>query len=674
MSPDSPVPDAQVELVETTRDAVRRSQRIASQLHQLIAASITVTSMRSEQDILRGLAGSTRSVFDAETAIVTLESGSAAPLRGVARRGESALSEVPRSTESVLYPSKWTSGSETTFENGWLIAPILEGRNRARGVVAVRRTSNVDFVDEDKEVLALLAQMASSALGAAELGRTVQSSEARLRVLIETAPVGIVESDVSGRVRWWNRAASRVFAWPDVSEGLDVALTTFPEGTLPELQELWSEVQRGGTVDGRDFVDVEIAGKMRVLSASAALLPATPGEEPGILTLIDDVTNHRELKAELRHAYTMEIRGQVASRIAHDFNNLLTLISGYAEILSGDLSGDERSMQMVNEIQATASRASMLTSQLQTIGRTRPPESMVFNPVAVIQSNAEVLERVLGNAIEVRWSADESAGNVRADVDQFEQMIINLSINARDAMPEGGQLTIGVSAVALAGESTSPLGLPPGDYVVVSVTDTGIGMSEETRARCFEPLFTTKGLFKGTGMGLAAARRLTEESGGAITCTSAIGEGTTFEVYLPSVDEMPVETFAVAEIDQSHDTGTVLIVDDDEELRRFMSRILERNGYRVVLADSAEAALQVVDDFVGVFDLLVSDFVMGEMSGRDLALALQAKNPSLRVLIVSGTANRSVIDELREGSAEFLAKPFKPSELVDNVHSLLARH
>jgi two-component system cell cycle sensor histidine kinase/response regulator CckA len=293
-------------------------------------------------------------------------------------------------------------------------------------------------------------------------------------------------------------------------------------------------------------------------------------------------------------------------------------------------------MAMVKEIQSTASRASMLTSQLQTIGRTRPRETMVFNPAAVVQSNAEVLERVLGNAIVVRWSADEHAGNVRADVDQFEQMIINLAINARDAMPDGGELAIGITAVAL-------------DDV------------------------TAAGLFKGTGMGLAAARRLTEESGGAITCHSVVGEGTTFDVFLPSVDDEPNETFAVAEVDLAHDTATVLIVDDDDELRHFMSRILERNGYRVVLADSAEAALDVAEEFMGPFDLLVSDFVMGEMSGRELALALQAKNPALMVLIVSGTANRSVISELNEGSAEFLSKPFKPSELVDNVHTLLAR-
>lgn len=672
-STDERVDARQVALVDQARDAVRRSQRIASQLHQLIAASITVTSLRSEQDILKNLAGSARSVFDAETAVVTLDVGSAAPLRGVARRGSRPVCEIPEVGDDTTYPTTWEVGSDTRIEDDWLVAPILERWDRARGLIAIRRTAEPNFGDEDKEVLALLAQMASSALGAAELGRSVQTSEARLRVLIETAPVGIVEADMGGDVRWWNHAASKVFAWPEFVEGIDVTLTTFPEATLPELRELWTEVRRDGSMDGRDFVDVEIAGKMRVLSASAALLPPTRGEEPGMLTLIDDVTNHRELKAELRHAYTMEIRGQVASRIAHDFNNLLTLISGYAEILSVDLEGDDRATQMVKEIQATASRASMLTSQLQTIGRTHPPESVVFNPVAVIQSNAEVLERILGKAIDLRFELDEHAGNVRADADQFEQMIINLSINARDAMLEGGELSIAIASTSLDVAPATRLEVAPGDYVALTVTDTGIGMDEETRLRCFDPLFTTKGLFKGTGMGLTAARRMTEESGGSITCRSTVGEGTTFEVLLPSVDEAPVETFVMTELDRPHGSANVLVVDDDDELRRFMCRILERNGYRVREANSAEAALSMVDDAEGSIDLLVSDFVMGEMTGRDLAHSLQAKRPAIPVLLVSGTASRSIIAGLADGSAEFLAKPFKPSELVDKVHDLLAR-
>jgi PAS domain S-box-containing protein len=652
-----------------SRDAVRQSQRIASQLHQLIAASITVTTLRSEQDILKSLAGSTRIVFDADESVVTLDVGSMAPLRGVARRGKKSICEVPLDDDPD-YPAAGEAGIGTRIENGWLVAPILERRDRARGVIAVRRGTS--FNEEDTEVLELLAQMTSSALGAVELGRNVQSSEARLRVLIETAPVGIVESDVDGRVRWWNHAASTVFAWPAYGEGSAVVESSFPQATLPELRELWSEVLRGGSVDGRDFVDVEIAGKLRVLSASAALLPTTGTETPGILTLIDDVTNHRELKAELRHAYTMEIRGQVASRIAHDFNNLLTLISGYAEILSGDLDDNERALQMVREIQSTASRASMLTSQLQAIGRTREPELVVFNPVAVIQSNAEVLERILGDNIDVRFALDGHAGNVRVDADQFEQMILNLAINARDAMASGGVLTIAVAPREVSTGDNVSLGLAEGEYVVVTFTDNGVGMDNETRERCFDPLFTTKGPFKGTGMGLAAARRLAEESHGSIACHSELGAGTTFEVTFPTVADEVEERSQFVAPERPRGSATILIVDDDEELRRFMSRILERNGYHVTEAESGEQALRVVEQFEGSFDLLVSDVVMGEMSGRDLATQLQSKSPDLLVLLVSGTANRNILADLKTGASDFLAKPFKPSDLVDRVHDLLA--
>ena len=653
-----------------TRDAVRHSQRIAIQLHQLIAASITVTTLRSEQEILKSLAGSSRAVFDADESVVSLVDGAAAPLRGVSRRGKVTISEVPSDERLSEYPTNWEVGSDTRLENGWLVAPILERRERARGVIAVRRSS--PFEDEDKEVLVLLAQMASSALGAIELSRNVQSSEARLRVLIETAPVGIVEADADGRVRWWNRAASQVLAWPLFNDGSSLHEASFPDSTLPELRELWSEVLRGGSADGRDFVDVEIAGKLRVLSASAALMPPTGAETTGILTLIDDVTNHRELKAELRHAYTMEIRGQVASRIAHDFNNLLTLISGYAEILSNDLDGNDRAVQMVKEIQSTASRASMLTTQLQAIGRTREPELVVLNPVTVVQSNAEVLERILGGNIEVRFELDGHAGNVRVDADQFEQMLLNLAINARDAMALGGTLTIAVGPAGLDAEHAERRDLAPGEYVEVSYTDNGVGMDEETRAHCFDPLFTTKGPFKGTGMGLAAARRLAEESRGAIECRSELGRGTTFEVLFPTVAEAVDERSQFPAPERPRGSATILIVDDDDELRRFMSRILERNGYHVTEADSGEHALRVVEEFDGTFDLLVSDVVMGEMSGRDLARTLQSESPGLLVLLVSGTANRSIIDELDVGESDFLAKPFKPSDLVDRVHDLLA--
>jgi PAS domain S-box-containing protein len=540
-------------------------------------------------------------------------------------------------------------------------------------VVAIRRESGSDFATEDKEVLTLLAQMAATALGAVELSRTIEHSEARWRILVETAPVGIVEVDAEGHVRWWNRGGARIFNWPDYGESLGGDGPFFPESALERLQALWADVLAGDFALGRDLSEVEIRDRRRDLTASAALLTSTDGEAQTILTLVDDVTDHRELKAELRHAHQMEIRGQVASTVAHDFNNLLTLISGYAEILSGDVAEDERASQMVKDIQATASRASLLTEQLQTIGRTKPPEPVVLRPEEAIKSVAEVLERIVGVDVELIWSLEQDSANVRVDADQFEQMILNLAINARDAMPQGGRLSISVAPVAVEGEQTLTLNVPAGSYVLIAVADTGVGMDEETRRRCFEPLFTTKGPFKGTGLGLASARRLVEESGGSIQVQSVVGEGTTFEIYLPAIDEMAGSRSTATGDSTPRGSATVLLAEDEEGLRRLITQVLERNGYLVLEAISGENALELAEDFEGAIDLLVSDVVMAELTGLELARSLQAANPSLRVVLMSGTADQTVLENLVPGSSAFLAKPFRPSQLIDQIHELLAR-
>lgn len=658
-------------LTGANREAARQTQRIARQLHQLIAASITVAGMGTEREILRNLAGSTRSVFDGDVAVVSLEGGDSAPKCGVARRGKVPSFVSDDEEVGVSVPSLRRGVNEPWLEGDWLVAPILERRDRARGVVAVRRTTPAVFGSEDREVLTLLTQMASSALGAHELAKSIAQSEGRLRTLIDAAPIGIVEVDSNGSVRYWNPAAGRILAWG--AHDLEIDSPQFPEATRPDLLALWSEVLAGETVSGRDIVGVEVGGRARTLTVSAARLPSTDDEEPGILTLVDDVTNHRELKAELRHAHTMEVRGQVASRIAHDFNNLLTLISGYAEILSREVLFDDRSTQMVRDIQATASRASLLTGQLQTIGRAKVDEPVVFDPAAVMESNAEVLERILGSKIELQWELDESAGNVRVDPDQFEQMILNLSMNARDAMPNGGRLSFSVGPFKLNDTEASERALRPGEYVKISVTDSGHGMDEATREQCFEPLFTTKGPFKGTGMGLASARRLVEESGGGIRCSSQVGEGTTFDIWLPSFAGPVGETTVQLETPRARGDASVLIVEDDDGLRRLMSQVLRRNGYEVTDAESGERAIELAGQMTTPMDLLLSDVVMGEMTGRDLAFRLQSQWPDLRVLLVSGTADSTIADGLREGSSDFLPKPFKPSQLIDKVHQLLSR-
>jgi signal transduction histidine kinase/ActR/RegA family two-component response regulator len=663
-----------LQLLQNAREAVRHTQRVASQLHQLIAASITVAGLHSEQEVLMSLASSTRGVFDADIAVVTLENGPSAPLCGQARRGQKPECLTPGEEGSEQEIPHSVAGSSTPWrEKGWLVAPILERRDLARGVVAIRRKSSSLFGAEDQEVLTLLAQMASTALGAVQLSRTIQHSETRWRILVETAPIGIVEIEGESSVCWWNRGAARIFAWPEFDESSRSDQVIFPQTIIGGLDTLWADVRSGRFASGRDLGDVEIRGRRRDLTASAVLLPSVEGNARSILALIDDVTNHRELKSELRHAHQMEIRGQVASSVAHDFNNLLTLISGYAEILSSGGGLDDRAAQMVQEIQTTASRASTLTEQLQSIGRTKAPEPVVLSPESAISSIGEVLERIVGGDIEVVWSFAKDVGNVRVDADQFEQMVLNLALNARDAMPDGGELSISVTSHAIHGEQAHLLNVASGHYVHISVADTGMGMDEATRERCFEPLFTTKGPFEGTGLGLAAARRLVEESGGSIEVLSEVGRGTTFDVYLPVVDEQSTMEPTLAQLTPTHRPATILLAEDDDGLRRLVVQTLERNDYLVLEANSGELALELARDFDGTIDLLLSDVEMALISGSDLALALQAANPQLGVVLMSGTAGEAVLDGLLPNTSAFIAKPFRPSTLVEQVQSLLAQ-
>jgi PAS domain S-box-containing protein len=655
---------------QDAREAIRRSQRIASQLHQLIAASLTVGGLRDERNIVESLAGSARRVFDADEAILSLETGFASPLRGVARRGKMVLSlgsEEIRQGDEV--PELRTGTSAPWIDRDWLVAPVLEGRDSARGVLAVKRSVG-PYQTEDREVLALLAQMAATALGATELSRGIESSETRLRLLVDAAPIGIVEVDADGRTRWWNRAASKIFAWQgNEDDRVDGAL--LHGAAQQELSSLWAEVLDGAT-SIRGLVEIEIRGRRRDLTVSAVKLPSLD-ESPSILMLVDDITDHQELKAEVHHAQQMEIRGRVASSVAHDFNNLLTLIAGYAEILHQQLDPADPSLEMVKDIQVTASRASMLTAQLQSIGRAPSIEPVFLDPVVVLQMNAEVIERIVGSDIETTWSLNPDAGTIRVDAGQFEQMMLNLAINARDAMPEGGELRVSVDAAMVDDALARVHGLESGEYVDIIVSDNGTGMSAETLAHCFDTFFTTKGPFKGTGLGLAAARRLVEGSNGSITCSSELGDGTTFRILFPASHVVLAESLPVVVNERPRGTASVLVVDDDEDLRRMMVQVLSRNGYNVVAADSGEEAMRRIGELEGDIDLLLSDVVMGEMSGPQLAESLQASSPTLRVLLTSGTANESVISGLVPGTAAFLAKPFRPSALIDKVHDLLTR-
>ncbi len=653
----------------TSRQALRASQRVASQLHQVISASLTVGTLSNEAQIAQSLARSARSVFDGERAVVALGDDTQSIVASVDRGRAPRLLSGTEDTSEL--PVVRQDARDAWIENGWLCAPVRDSQRRPRGVVATKR-STAPFSEEDRELAMLLGQLAATSLEALDLTRTILDNETRLRILVDAAPIGIVESHLDGRVRWWNQSASRLLRWPDFAP-TDVGQATWPSSIEAPVSELWRDLLSGGLRDAREFA-AALGGRERIIAASAAILPSG-GNEPSVLTLLDDVTDQRELHEEVRHAHRMELRGQIASSVAHDFNNLMTLILGYAELLSRTVAGDTKAEDLVHDIQSTSSRAATLTAQLQSIGRTSAPTPVQLDIGAALGVLAEVLERIMGSKNEIVWALAKSTPLVTIDADLFEQMILNLSINARDAMTDGGTLRLSTTVEELTANDERLAHLAPGTYVALRIVDTGTGMDEATLERCFEPLFTTKGPFKGTGLGLASARRLVEGSAGAITCESTLGEGTTFTIYLPALvaatdEAAPAPTPRIA---RERMSGTILLCEDDAGLRRLAVQVLSRNGFEVLEAESAEAALAARDAHEEPVDMLVSDVVLPEMSGPELANRLQQIQPNLLVVLMSGTAQPSVIDELREGSATFLAKPFKPSELVDEVAALLTR-
>ena len=645
-----------LDLRRQTNIAANAAQRVASQLRALITTSISL-QMAPGRDVASVVVSRAQSLFDAQS-VLLIDDG---PPQRVVRTDRDPV----RPVNDELVP-RLESGESTSTTGNWLVASVRDSSGNPRGRLAILRSA--PSFDEDVEIVTLLAQTAGTALSASELSEAVRASEARWRVLVDSAPIGIIEVGVDEDVRWWNRAASAILSWP---VALDNVAPKLEPDLRRELRGVWVDAIAGQPPRPTELRDVAVAGRPRDLIVSARLLESHDETPATLLTLVDDVTDRRQMREELRHAHTMEIRGLVAGSTVHDFNNLLTVIAGYGELLVDELD-EGPARDAATAIVATSARASALAGQLQTIGRTQRPDLVAVNPADVVESNLEVIERILGETITLRWVSPRDALFVRADADQFEQVLLNLIINARDAMANGGELRLdleGVRGDELDERHRVDRSLA---YARLRVSDTGHGMDDETMRRCFDAHFTTKGPFNGTGLGLAAARRFSDESGGSIEVRSRVGVGSTFEVVLPITDS---PTAKVERIERSSPASapraaTILVVEDDEALRHLVVRVLRRNGHHVLDAPSAEAAIELLDDSI---ELVLSDVVLGGLSGVDLARRVGEVVPAAAVLLTSGSADRSVLDDLALGVSDFIAKPFRPSQLVERVYALLAR-
>jgi signal transduction histidine kinase len=383
----------------------------------------------------------------------------------------------------------------------------------------------------------------------------------------------------------------------------------------------------------------------------------------------------RKSEEELRHSQKMEAVGRLAGGVAHDFNNLLTAIIGYAELISTRVSSNTLAKQNADLIRKAGEQAAALTRQLLAFSRKQILQPKVIDLNELVVEMEKLLRRIIGERFDLQSHPDAEIGRVKADPSQIEQVVLNLGVNARDAMPTGGELIIRTANVRL-DETTAPqisASLTPGHYVMLSVTDTGAGMDEETKSHIFEPFFTTKGPGKGTGLGLATVYGIVRQTGGGISVESEPGQGSTFRIYLP-LETAPVEypRAPAAPVEKSDNFETVLVVEDEEIVRDLVCAVLEEQGYNVICAVDGLEALEAAGNFDGTIHLLVTDVIMPHMNGPELAGKLSAVRPDMKVLYVSGYSDNDIGDHgVLDPRFELLQKPFTPQTLARKIRDVI---
>lgn len=501
-----------------------------------------------------------------------------------------------------------------------------------------------------------------------------ETERRRLEVALEQADECITLLDSERRIQYANAAFIDLMGQPKHQLiGLPIE-DAGHEGTF----EIWGETARS-LIDKhhwRGRVSHPIERGERVLDGTFGTFVGTGGDRQGYVGVVRDVTREVGLERELFHAQRMEAVGQLAGGVAHDFNNLLTVISGYADILRVKFGHDSSARKSVDLIARAAQRATLLTTQLLTFSRKNEPESRPSDVSCTLSTINDILSRLIEEDIEVVIRPDDQEAWIEVSPGQVEQVILNLAINGRDAMPNGGQLVIANRGVTFGLDEEVPcVELSPGSYVLLSVTDTGLGMDEKIRARIFDPFFTTKEPGKGTGLGLATVYGIVYAAGGAIRVDSTPGKGSSFDIYFPCfTGERAPEIDCDDPLPSELDIGTILLVEDDSTVRNLAQEVLESRGLQVVLASDGAEALELVQQRTTEFRLLISDCVMPHLSGPKLAVRVRELLPEIRIVLMSGYTGLHLEDSPDALPADvFLQKPFSPAQLLAAVQTAMSQ-
>jgi len=554
-----------------------------------------------------------------------------------------------------------------------LAAPfiLLTGSLDEESAVEYMKAGATDYILKDR--LARLGPAVRAALERKRMKQQLDEREEYFRSLIEQAMDIIAVLDPEGALRYASPSVLPLLGYaPEDLVGLSIFALVHPDD-VDETLRVFSEGVATG--HGGRLLELRLRhkdGTFRHLEAIGRYLLDDPLVK-GVVINARDVTERRVLERQFLQVQKMEAVGRLAGGVAHDFNNLLTAILGYADLLLDGLPTLSPLRPDLEEIRNAANRAGALTRQLLAFSRKQVLEMRVLDLNELVADMDKMLRRLLGEDIDVLTRLDPALGAVRADAGQLEQVIVNLAVNARDAMPDGGPLTIETRNAELDDAYVREhVPVQPGRYVMLAVSDTGTGMSAETMSHVFEPFFTTKEAGKGTGLGLATVYGIVKQSGGYVWCYSERGAGTTFKVYLPRVDA-PVDQFpARAPLPRTPGSETILLVEDEAPLRALTRRLLERHGYTVLEAGSADAALAIAREHVGPIHLLLADVVLPGASGPTLAGELLSRRADLKVLFMSGYTEDAIVHRgVLAPNTAFINKPFSGENLAAKVRDVL---
>ncbi|MDX1953279.1 MAG: response regulator [Verrucomicrobiota bacterium] len=501
----------------------------------------------------------------------------------------------------------------------------------------------------------------------------LRESEERYRRLVESSPEATFIC-CDGKFVYVNPAAVQLFG---AQSPLDLVGKSFLEFIDPNYRDLVTEHLRQ-TMSGTDGPLLEeriLRLDGTILTVEAIARAITYHGENAAQIICRDVTSRKRLEEQLQHTQRMESIGRFAGGVANDFNNLLTVIVGYAGLIKSALPPGDKLVTDVGQITSSAERAFSLTQQLMALSR---KQTILLAPMdlnGLVAQSRSLLARLLGEKVQLLTYLGPELGSVNADASQMENVLIHLTVRARNAMPEGGKLVLETHNVTLPPEKAAMIGnLAAGDYVALSMTDSGYGLTDEARLHVFEPFYDHTEVGPGTGLGLATVYAMVRQHGGHISCSSEMGRGSTFRIYLPRI-ETPKRALPPARSGQptTDSEPTILVAEDEESLREFAQLVLRRSGFKVITAKNGEEAWQIIESRKFPIRLLFSDVIMPRMSGPDLAKKIQATMPELPVLFTSGyTRNVALENGIEDSKLEFLQKPYTADELIQKIRAMLA--